>query len=129
MFKRGWFERGVAVMLVSAQLSACSSWHVETVSPAEVVEDRQPAAIRVQHRDRRSEVLYLPEIRGDSLLGRREWNAKQSDRAVALADVSGVATRRLSAARTAGLVIGIGAVVGVIVGLSAMQGGLEHWGQ
>ena len=45
------------------------------------------------------------------------------------AQLSGVATHRLSAARTAGLVIGIGAVVGVIVGLSAMQGGLENWGQ
>src|SRR5437879_12765108 len=97
MFKRGWFERGVAVMLVSAQLSACSSWHVETVSPAEVVEDRQPAAIRVQHRDRRSEVLYLPAIRGDSLLGRREWNAKQLERAVARADAGCGATRLLVA--------------------------------
>src|SRR5437879_12529414 len=105
MFKRGWFERGVAVMLVSAQLSACTSWHVETVSPAEVVEDRQPAAIRVQHRDRRSAVLYLPVIRSATLLRRREWNARPCDRSNALAEVSEVTTSRRSAARTAGLVL------------------------
>jgi hypothetical protein len=57
-----------------------------------------------------------------------DWSARAEHRALALTDVKEVATRHLSPGRTAGLVLGIGAVVGVIVGLSNMQG-LENWGQ
>lgn len=120
--------RTVAALVVTGQLIGCTGWHVESLSPGEVVERQQPRAIRVQQRDGRREVVYAPEVRGDSLLGYQDWSARAEHRALALTDVKEVATRHLSPGRTAGLVLGIGAVVGVIVGLSNMQG-LENWGQ
>ena len=129
MSKTWWLQRSAAVILVSGQLSGCTSWRVETLSPADVVERQQPGEVRVQRTDRQYEVFYLPEVQGDSLLGRRRWNTKHPDRAVALADVKGIATRHVHAGRTAGLVLGIGAIVGIIVGLGSMQGTFDNWGQ
>ena len=129
MSKYSLLQRSVAVMLMTGQLSGCTGWHVERLSPAEVVERQQPSTIRVESGDGRREVLYEPEVRGDSLIGRRDWSDKQHNRALALTDVKQVATRRVSAGRTAGLVLGIGAIVGVVVGLSSMQGPFDNWGQ
>jgi len=114
---------------MSGQLGGCTAWRVETLSPAELIDQRHPGEIRVQRGDGRSEVLYSPEVDGDSLLGRGNWDAKQSDRAMALSDVKGVATRHVSAGRTVALVAGLGAVVGVLIGVASMQGPLDNWGQ
>jgi hypothetical protein len=122
-------ERSVAVVLLSWQLSACTGWRVASPSPADFVEREHPDEIRVQRRDGGSEVLYAPEVRRDSLVGRGTPDATQSDRALALSDVERVATRHVSGARTAGLLLGIGAVVGVIVAASNFQGPLDNWGQ
>lgn len=116
-------------MLTTGQLIGCTGWHVERLSPGEVVERQQPREIRVQDRDGQREVLYEPEVRGDSLVGYQDWSAKAEHRALALTNVKEVATRHVSPGRTAGLVLGIGAVVGVIVGLSNMQGPFDNWGQ
>src|SRR5689334_12223563 len=119
----------LAIIMMSGQLSACTGWRVEDLSPADVIAERHPGELRVQRRDGRSEVLYSPAVNGDSLVGRRSWSSKQPDRALALADVTGVATHRISAGRTAALVVGVGAVVGVVVALGSMQGTFDNWGQ
>ncbi len=129
MSKSQWLQRSVAVIVMSGQLSSCTGWRVESLSPVDVIEDQHPGEIRVQRGDGRSEVLYRPEVNGDSLVGRRDWSAKQPDRAVPLTDVKGVATRHVSVGRTAALVLGIGALVGVFIGLGSMQGPLDNWGQ
>lgn len=129
MSKSRWLQRSVAVIVLNSQLRSCTSWRRETLSPVDVVAREQPSEIRVQHTDGRSEVLYGPEIRGDSLRGRGEGSAMQSDRALALTDVKGVATRHVNVCRTAALPLGVGAVVGVIIGLGSMQGPLDNWGQ
>jgi len=105
------------------------SWRVETLSPAELIASKEPTAIRVQYADNTSEVLYEPEVQGDTLVGRRDWNGKQPDQAVALTDVKRTATRRLNAGRTTALLLALGAVVGVFVGLATMQGTFDNWGQ
>jgi hypothetical protein len=122
-------QRSVAVLLITGQLIGCTGWHVESLSPAEVVERQQPNEIRVQHGDGRREVLYQPEVRGDSLLGRQDPSAAHHDRGLALTDVKVVATRHVSAGRTAGLLLGIGVMVGVLVAVSTMQGPFDNWGQ
>ncbi len=129
MPKSQWLQRSIAVIVMSGQLGGCTAWRVETLSPAELIDQRHPGEIRVQRGDGRSEVLYSPEVDGDSLLGRGNWDAKQSDRAMALSDVKGVATRHVSAGRTVALVAGLGAVVGVLIGVASMQGPLDNWGQ
>ena len=116
MCKRVFLSRCLAVMLMSSYLSGCTGWRVESLSPAEVVERQQPREVRVEHSDGRREVLYEPQVRGDSLLGRRNWRAKQPDRMLILSDVKEVATPHFSGARTAALVVVV-AIVGVIVAL------------
>lgn len=117
MYKRAFMQRSVAVILLSGQLSGCTGWRAEPLSPADVVEGQKPSELRVQRGDGRREVLYQPQVRGDSLLGRRDRSATQPDRALALTDVTEVATRHIDEGRTVALVLGVGAIVGVIVAL------------
>ena len=114
MVQRGFLQRSVAVILLSGQLSGCMGWRAEHLSPADVVERQRPGAVRVQYADGYREVLYDPEVRGDSLVGRGDWSAKQRDRARALTDVREVATRHISASRTAALLLVLGTIVVVI---------------
>jgi len=128
---RGW-KQSWAVMLMAGQIGGCTAWRLETVSPAEVIARAKPSVVRVQYADAEPEVLYQPEVRGDSLLGRSEPDARQADRAIALADVTSVATRQVSEGRTTGLVlglVGIGAVVGSVIAIANMQGPFDKWGQ
>src|SRR2546429_5201950 len=115
---------------MSGQIGGCTAWRLETVSPAEVIVDK-PSVIRVQYANEQQEVLYQPEVRGDSLLGRSEPDARQADRAMALADVTSVATRHVSGGRKTGLVlglVGIGAVVGSLIAFAKMQLTFDNWG-
>jgi len=100
MSKSQWLQRSVAVIVMSGQLSSCTGWRAESLSPVDVIEDQHTGEIRVQRGDGRSEVLYRPEVNGDSLVG-----------------------------RMAALVLGIGALLGVLIGLGSMQGPLDNWGQ
>jgi hypothetical protein len=121
-----------AVILMAGQMAGCTAWRLETVSPAEVIAREQPGVVRVQYADEQHEVLYQPEVRGDSLLGRSEPDARQADRALALADVTSIATRHVSGGRTTGLVlglVGVGAVVGSLIAIASMQGPFDNWGQ
>ena len=130
MCRRGIVSRGLAVILMSGQVSGCTGWRVEALSPADVVERQQPSEVRVQHADGRREVLYEPEVRGDSLLGRRDPRAKHPDRTLMLSDVREVATPHISGVRTAVLVLGV-TIVGVIVALKSFHldlGGLGNVG-
>ena len=121
-----------AVILMAGQIGGCTAWRLETVSPAEVIARDKPSVVRVQYADEQQEVLYQPEVRGDSLSGRYEPDAREADRTVALADVTSIATRRVSGGRTTGLVlglVGVGAVVGSLIAIGNMQGPFDNWGQ
>lgn len=130
MHKRAMLHRGVAGLLMIVQLSGCTVWQVEPVSPVAVVE-RQPEYIRVQFRAEQRQVLYEPEIRGDSLLGSRSSDSERHDRAFALTGVTQVETHHVSAGRTVALLMGIGAIgfAAFYIGMSRMQGPFDNWGQ
>src|SRR5712671_4207397 len=101
-------QRVIAIVLVAGQLSACTSWRPEGLSPAEVIRTERPTALRVERQDGHREVLYQPQVQGDSLLGRRAEDDTMSNRALALMDVKQVATRHVNAGRTAGVFFGMG---------------------
>ena len=111
---------------MSSQVGACTGWRVEALSPADVVERQQPREMRVEHADGRREVLYEPEVRGDSLLGRRDSRATHPDRTLMLGEVREVATPHISGTRTV-LVLGV-MIVGAIVALRSIRLDLGGFG-
>jgi len=66
MHRRRVGTRGIALVLVAA--AGCTSWHVESAAPAEVIA-RQPAQIRIRRPDGQRVVVHAPRIAGDSISG------------------------------------------------------------
>ncbi len=100
-------RRILSCILLPAYVASCTSWHVEPVSPAQVVTQDQPPTIRVTLNDGSLLVLDSPVVLGDTLLGhaRTESNAQ---RAVLLADISRVETPgKWDSVKTIGLTAGI----------------------
>lgn len=107
---------GALVCWLTAQLAACTTWRLEQVAPADLIARDHPSRVRIDATDGSRQVFYRPEVRGDSLWGRKREAAAKADRVVALRDVTGVATRHTSAGKSALLVLGIGATaVGALV--------------
>ena len=69
-------------------------------------------------------MLYRPEVRGDTLWGTRDADARQPDRGIALADVTSVATLNVKTAQTVALGLGFGAVAAVVIALATWDGPL-----
>lgn len=103
------FKRPVAVLLVVVQVAGCTSWHVETLPPAELISQKHPGRLRVEQFDGKRVMVYRPEVQGDSLRGRPSAGSKGS-RAVTLASVRTVSTSHFSAGKTLGLTLGVAAV-------------------
>src|SRR5438045_7285411 len=104
-----------AIVLIACQLSACTSWRVETLSPADVINQRAPDAVRVERADGRREVWYQPQIHGDTLVGFWNTYGKTPDRAVALADIRGISTNHVSAGKTTALGLFGAALIGLAI--------------
>jgi len=108
------------VLLATTTLTACTSWHVQTVSPEQVVNTEHPSAVRVQRMDGSRVELKSPRISADSLLGSAVDNSLFGSPAgkpagMPLSDVYQLAVRRGNALKTVGLVIGL--IAGTIVTL------------
>lgn len=109
--------RHLRLLLAAGLSSACTGWKTQSVTAARVVAERRPHQIRVTRQDGSRVVLDRPEILGDTLFGhfRDPWPKDGRPRpAVALADVRGVAIRRLSAVGTAALILTTAALTGVV---------------
>jgi hypothetical protein len=116
---------------LSLNLAGCTSWRLESMGASEIIILKHPDRIRVQGSHLSRQVLYWPEVHGDSLIGRHRQNTTQPDRAVALADVASVATSHRDAGKTTGLVLGIVAALGTaaLIAAASMDGPLDNWGQ
>ena len=122
--------RVVAVVLIACQLTAaCTSWRLETLSPSDVITQRQPDVVRVDRADGRREVWYGPAIQGDSLVGWWDTSRKQRDRALPLTEIRQVSTSHTSASKTVLVLLPVAALIAIGIGLSQMQGPLDNWGQ
>ena len=127
MRRPGLFQRSIAALLFTLQLAGCTSWHVESLPPAELIAQRHPYRLRVQDEVGKRVMIYGPEVRGDSLVGRPSAGSTGS-RAVPLATVRSVATSHFSAGGTLALLLGVGvlAVVALAVVISSSDIGLAN---
>ena len=100
-------RRALSCILLPAYVASCMSWRVEPVSPAQVVIQDQPSAIRVTMNDGSRFELESPVVSGDSLLGLAK-SESYAPRGVLLADISRVEIRKGDALKTVGLVVGLG---------------------
>ena len=101
---RRWRAR--LALTLSLTIPACQSWHTEEIAPQQVLDTRQPQSLRVILADSSEVVLNAPELRGDTLLGVARNGGELR---VPLDSVRFTETRRFSAGRTIGLVLGLGA--------------------
>ena len=95
--------------LVLAGATACHTWQQRPITsdaPITVVSRDRP--VRVRRADQSTLELVHPQIVGDSLVG--EAGNPPVRTAVALRDVTQLEERRVSAARTTGLVTGVALV-------------------
>ena len=117
---------------------ACTSWHLETVSPQELITVRQPTAVRVTLLGGEQVVVRKPRLSADTLLGTDVTGERKGlmagtllardgpDTAIALpiTVVRGIATRKASAGKTAlflGGVFAITAAAGAAMGCMSMS--------
>jgi hypothetical protein len=107
-----------AAFLLCLQLGSCSSWRVESASPAELIAKEQPAKIQITQSNGQRQVLHQPAVEGDSLVGSHRAGNTERHRAVALADVTAMATRHRDAGKTLLLGVGIAAVLGGVIAFS-----------
>ena len=120
-------QRAIAIVLMAGLLSACMTWRLETLSPADVIRTERPTALRVERQDGDREVLYQPQVQGDSLLGRHAEDDTMSTRALALMDVKQVATPHVNAGRTAGYMIGLGLLLALVAAAASINTSIG-WG-
>lgn len=92
-------RHAMMIILGAMLLSACTSWRVQQVAPAVLLNEIQPAKVRVERADGARLVLTWPMLVGDSI------RAPQGT--MALSDISAIALRKFDPLKTTGLVGGI----------------------
>ena len=112
-------RRPIACTLLLCYLAACTSWHVKQgASPLQLISTEHPSAVRLTRTDGRRIFLDEPRIAaGDSLVGVHDG----VQTSVAVSDVSQVATRKFSPAKSIGLVLGLSAVVVTIAVIACLS--------
>ena len=114
-------------LLFPAYLAACSSWHVQEVSPQELVTEEQPKKIRVTLIDGSQMEIEHPRVSGNTLIGCEVRDRRycpsdpgallESGRQVSipLSDVRDVAISKTDAGKITMLIVGTVLVVGAAV--------------
>ena len=93
------------ILMVSGAATECTSWRVQQVAPARVIEKQHPEKVRVSRASGGKVVLDNPLVVGDSIVGRQG--------AVAVADVTAVEVRKFDGLKTVGVIGGV-IVVGTL---------------
>lgn len=109
--------RAILSSLVAlSTVSACSSWHTQPLTPAQVIGEQHPQAVRVDRTNGNRLVITEPQVTTDSLVG----NSEGRHASVPLADIHEIAVRRSDPGKTIGLVLGsvvaaAGALIAILV--------------
>ena len=108
--------RVTALVTAATLLQACMSTHREVLKPERFAEGKAPGHVRVRLVNGAVVAIEKPEVVGDSLVGdladRDDGDPEHA--AVALSDIKQVEFRQFSAAKTAMVVVGIGATVALM---------------
>ena len=115
-------RRILSCILIPAYLSSCTAWHVQSASPAQVVQEEQPSRIRVTTTSDSVVILQEPGVSGDTLVGfvKRNFSGAPDTASalkIPLTDISHVALHKTNAGKS--VLLGLGIVAGMIVVLGA----------
>jgi hypothetical protein len=108
--------RSVSLVVMVVMGAACTEWHVESVSPQQLIA-AQPSKVRVTLTRGNQLVVRHPSIVADTLVG---IGADPPIR-VPLSQVQGIATRQVNAGRTRLLIGGIATATAVVVVINALE--------
>ena len=113
-------RRSIACALLLCYLAACTSWHVhEGVSPLQFITTEHPRFVRLTRTNGSHIEIDDPKISaGDTLTGIHNTVLSR----VAVSDVTQVATPRVSAGKTIGIVLGLSAVVVGVAAIACVSG-------
>ncbi len=113
------------LLALALGMSACTSWRAQTAPAPEVVSAHGDGAVRLVRHDGSVVVLRHPQVAGDSIAG--EMGDPPRRVAVATAEVQRVDVRRVNAARTGGLTLGLLVVVAVVATAAAFAALMSDW--
>lgn len=109
----------LSMLVLVSYLNACSRWQVQAAPTTSVLTKHPGKDVRVTTAEGQRIKLQKPTIIGDTVVGRRDTTTV----AIPLQSVREVAVRRTDVARTALLIVGIGAVAFVAAGLISCADG------
>lgn len=109
-----WRWRGRTVLIAYLSCTACTSWHMNALSPQAAVQ-LHPRTLRVTRTDSSQVILNDPDLQGDSIVG---ITPQQTRVGVPLDSVAMTHTRRTSAVKTVFAVVGVAAAAfaAVVIG-------------
>ena len=119
-------NRSISLLLIGLSAPACSSWKVQPVAPAEVLQaPRPPSAVRLRLQDDSRLVLDSPRLEHDTV-----WGMRSGVRApVPLGSVTELSVRRFSPGKTVGLVaVGVAGLFAVAAAACASGGCAPNFG-
>lgn len=121
LFRKLTMRLRAAPLAALLALAACTSWRPQTAPAPQVVQANASGTVRVTRRDQSVLVLRHPQMVADSIVGDAGDPPRRT--AVAMADVERIDAKKVSAARTGGLGIGV-IVLGTIVLIGAATAAL-----
>ena len=108
----------VACVVLFMYSSACTSWHVVGLTPAEYLQTHRPHEVLLTRTDSSRMSLRTPVLRGDTLLGTVGGGLTLGDTAhhvtIPLTEVQTMAVRKFSPGKTVGLYLIIALPLAVI---------------
>ncbi len=127
-------RRLTCCLLLPVYLAGCSSWHVQEVSPQQLITEEQPGKIRVTLTDGSQVVLEQPRVSGDTLMGRVAGKGVtpsgemfvSEQMSIPLSNVTDVAIQKTDPGKTFSAVVVVGAAVFLAAYLIVCVGGISY---
>ena len=116
----GSFHRAVALVALLAYVPACTEWHpLPGPQPARQLMGEHDLLLTLRDGSRVS--LLKARVQGDSLVGMAGPRYPKVRRAVALAEVRGLADRRMNEGKSVAAMVGGGLLALVAMGIAASE--------
>ena len=111
-------------VLLAGQLSACSSWHPQSVSPRQLVVGDSTQRVRITRLNGPQLTVTNAHVRGDTLFGTLipvDKNLSETLVAVPLNDVQAIALRQSDVGKSVITLVVVGVLVGGVYLLVALH--------